>query len=237
MQAPSCPSHARCNDMHLFISGYVEAAMTSIPNENESMPVGTAADDSLAGALLRRHWWWLLGLAILQGLAGVAAIVVPPFASLVAVAACGWLLIIAGGAQISHALRVRRWRGFALSVLSGLLYVIAGVLTLLFPVSGVLVLALCLAALLIVDGIARIALAWRIRRHEGWIWLLVAGGASLVLGLLLIVGWPGAGVWALGLLLGMNLIIGGATNAALAMTCRERHRNAAVQSGGTPAAA
>jgi uncharacterized membrane protein HdeD (DUF308 family) len=127
-----------------------------------------------------------------------------------------------------------------LSLLGGVLYVAAGVLALMFPLPSVLFLALCLATLLIADGITRVALASRIRKHEGWMWVLVGGAASFALGVLLIVAGPGAGLWALGLLLGMNLMLSGATNAVLALTCRERHRMATRTHrarGATPAAA
>jgi uncharacterized membrane protein HdeD (DUF308 family) len=179
---------------------------------------------NLAPALFRRHWGALLAFAIVQVIAGAVAVAIPTLASLVAVAVFGWLMIIAAIFQIVHAIRVRKWRGFALHLLGGLLYAAAGVLALLYPFSGVLALTLFLAGLLLADGILRIILASTVRPQEGWGWFLAAGIASVVLGGMLIFGWPATALWAIGLLLGINLIFSGAMNAALALACRKKQK-------------
>jgi uncharacterized membrane protein HdeD (DUF308 family) len=191
----------------------------------------SAASGSLeferAPHLFRRHWGWLLGFAIVQIVAGAFAIALPALASLVAVAVFGWVMIVAAIFQIAHAIRVRQWPGFALQLLGGLLYGGAGVLALLYPVPSLFGLTLFVGALLLAEGILRVVLAWRVRvqgdwGQEGWGWFLAAGIASIVLGGMLLVGWPATALWALGLLMGIDLIFGGSTNVAVALLCRKR---------------
>jgi uncharacterized membrane protein HdeD (DUF308 family) len=177
-----------------------------------------------ASALFHRHWGWLLAFAIVQVIAGAFAVAIPALASLIAVAMFGWVMIISAIFQIVHAFRVRKWRGFALHLLGGVLYAVAGVLALLYPFPSVVALTLFLAGLLLADGILRTILSSAMRPQEGWGWFLAGGIASIVLGLMLIFGFPSTAVWAIGLLLGVNLIFGGAMNGALALACRRRQK-------------
>jgi uncharacterized membrane protein HdeD (DUF308 family) len=189
--------------------------------------------------VFRRHWGWLLAFGIVQLIAGILAVAIPALASIVAVAVFGWVMLVSAVFQIVHAVQVRQWQGFALHLLGGLLYAAVGILTLLNPFTGMLALTLLLAGLLLADGILRVVLGVRQRPREGWGWFLTAGIASLVLGILLIVGWPATALWAIGLLLGVNLVFSGVTNAALAMDCRRRQRREHGDTGSehTPAAA
>lgn len=175
-------------------------------------------------ALFRRRWGWLLAFGIVQVIAGAFAIAIPTLASVVAVAVFGWVMIVSAVFQIAHAIRVRKWPGFVLHLLGGLLYGAAGILTLLYPFSGALALTLLVAGLFLADGILQIVMAYRVRPREGWGWFLASGIASIVLGALLAFGWPGTAMWALGVLLGVNLIFAGAMHSALALECRRKQR-------------
>jgi uncharacterized membrane protein HdeD (DUF308 family) len=101
------------------------------------------------------------------------------------------------------------------------------VLVLLFPLGGALTLAVVIATLLIGDGVLRALVASTLRPQEGWGWWLAAGIASVLLGVTLFMGWPATAIWAIGLLLGINLMFSGATNAALAIASRSSGRRAA----------
>jgi uncharacterized membrane protein HdeD (DUF308 family) len=185
----------------------------------------TAAEsESLLSArhlsLLQRRWGWLLLLGLVQIACGALALAVPVAASLAAVIVFGAVLVVAGVFQAVHAFSVRTWKGVVLQGLGALLYIAAGVLILLFPLSGALSLTIVVAALLIADGVARCVLAYRLKPLDGWGWFLGAGIASTVVGILLMVGWPLTGLFAIGLLLGVNLIFAGVTNCALAVTFR-----------------
>src|SRR5690349_15255881 len=112
---------------------------------------------------LERRWGWLLLLGIVQVICGALALAIPVAASLAAAIVAGALLLVAGIFQLIHAFSIRPWRGAALPIMGGVLYVVAGVLLLAFPVSGALTLTIVVAALMIADGVVRIILARSIR--------------------------------------------------------------------------
>jgi uncharacterized membrane protein HdeD (DUF308 family) len=177
-------------------------------------------EPSLAPAL-KQHWGSLVALGALEILMGVAAIALPVAATFIATVALSWVLLLAGALHIVRAVSVHRWRGFAVHILSGGLYLVTGGLAILYPVPGALSLALIVASLLVADGIIRSVFALRLKPIDGWSWMFAGGVGSAVLGVMLLANWPVAGVWALGLLLGVNLIFSGAMNVALGLNCRE----------------
>jgi uncharacterized membrane protein HdeD (DUF308 family) len=177
---------------------------------------------SLRPSVIQRRWGWLLALGIVQVICGALALLIPTAATLAAALFFGALLLVSGAFQGVHAFTIRHWKGVALHALGALLYIAAGVLFILFPVGGALTLTIAIGALLIVDGALRGALAFSIRPRDGWGWILASGIASAFVGLLLLLGWPLTGMWALGVLLGVNLIFLGVTNSVLAVTFRSR---------------
>jgi uncharacterized membrane protein HdeD (DUF308 family) len=182
---------------------------------------------------LERRWSWLLLLGIVQVICGAFALAIPVAASLATAIFAGALLLVSGIFQLIHAFSIRPRRGAALPIIGGVLYVGAGALLLAFPVSGALTLTIVVAALLIGDGVVRIMLARSIRVMAGSGWMLAAGIASVLVGILLLIGWPLTGFIALGVLLGINLVFTGATNAALAVAFRTRsHREGQHESVG-----
>jgi len=181
----------------------------------------------VARTTLGERWGWLLALGIVQVIAGSIAIAAPTLASLAAVLIFGAVLLTSAIFHLLHAFKTRKWPGTLWYVLGGLLYAAAGVLVLLFPLGGALTLAVVVATLLIGDGVLRALVASTLRPQSGWGWWLAAGIASVLLGIILFIGWPATAIWAIGLLLGINLIFSGATNAAVAIASRSPSRRAA----------
>jgi len=175
-----------------------------------------------APSVIQRRWGWLLTLGVVQLICGALAVLIPTAATLVAAVVFGALLLVSGASQAVHAFTIRHWKGVALHAVGAVLYIVAGVFCILFPVSGALTLTIAVGALLLVDGAIRSALAFSIRPRDGWGWILASGVASVFVGLLLLLGWPLTGMWALGLLLGVNLIFLGVTNTVLAVSFRSR---------------
>jgi len=119
-----------------------------------------------------------------------------------------------------HAFQVRGWRGFTLHLLGALFYGAAGLLLIFNPLRGAISLTLLIAWLFIADGVIRTALAFRLRPRDRWGWFLASAIVSFVVGILLIAGWPATGLWALGTLLGIDLIFSGISYLFLSGACR-----------------
>jgi uncharacterized membrane protein HdeD (DUF308 family) len=187
---------------------------------NDSIASRVGAADVPERATLQRWWLGLLFLGIVQLIGGVIALAVPLAASLAAAIVFGAVLVVAGVFQAVHAFGVRKWSGVLLHAVGALLYIAAGILMLLFPLTGALTLTLVVAALLLADGVLRSVIAYNLRPEAGWGWVLAAGLAGIAVGIFLLIGWPLTGLWAIGILLGVNLLCAGAANCALAVGFR-----------------
>jgi uncharacterized membrane protein HdeD (DUF308 family) len=170
--------------------------------------------------LIAEKWGWFLVLGIVLIVAGLAAIAFPLYSTIAAKIVLGWLFLIGGVMIILHAFQVPSWGAFLWELLIGILYVVAGGYLAFFPLTGLLTLALVLAVLFITEGIFEVIMAFRVRPHEGWGWLLLSGLAALAVGVMIALDLPGSAVWALGLLVGINLLFSGWSYVFLAMAGR-----------------
>ena len=169
--------------------------------------------------------------AILAAL-GVLAILFPFVAGVSASLLLGAALIAGGVVQAVHAARASGWNGFLGLGLLAIVYVIAGLALVLNPVLGLASLTLLVIAYLLVSGAAETLLGLQIRGEANWGWVVFSGVLSVLLGLLLLAGFPGTAVWALGLLLGINLL---ATGVSMVMVGRGMRSETAVGDADTGA--
>jgi uncharacterized membrane protein HdeD (DUF308 family) len=169
---------------------------------------------------VRRGSTWFLVLGILWVVLGALAIIAPLAAALAIQTLIGVLLLVGGIAQIVHAFRSRGWGAFGWHLLSAVAEVVAGALLLFFPLQGVLTLTLILAALFIAVGVVKILAALRNRDTDGWVWLLVSGILSILVGLLIWARWPYSAEWAIGVLVGIEFIFSGWALIMIAMAGR-----------------
>jgi uncharacterized membrane protein HdeD (DUF308 family) len=181
----------------------------------------------LSAALTRsmhEHWGLFLAEGIILSLLGLAAIIVPPLAGLVTTIFLGWLFLIAGIVGLIATMRARQAPGFGWALLSALVALIAGLVLLWNPLQGLITLTYVLTAFFIIDGILLVVLAISHRREFSgkWQWMMVNGVIDLVLAAIVISGMPGSLVWVLGLLVGIDMIFGGATLIAMALDARQR---------------
>jgi len=174
-------------------------------------------------ALISEKWGWFLALGIGLIIAGIAAIAFPFLSTIAAKVMLGWLFLIGGVLMIVHAFQAPGWSGFLWELLIGVLYVVVGGYLAFFPLTGLLTLAIVLAALFIAEGIFEIVMAYRVSPHEGWVWLLLSGIAAIAVGVLIALGLPGSATWALGLLVGINLLFSGWSYVFLALAGRREH--------------
>lgn len=152
------------------------------------------------------HLLWV-GAAL--SLIGIVALVFPMVSSLVATLFVGWILIFTGLATLYGAFSIRAAGPFFGALLLGLLSLAAGVYILVRPVGGELAITLCLGSLFMVQGAMETALAFEIRPESGWAWMLVSALASIVLSLVILAGWPGVSLIALGAVIGVNFLSSG----------------------------
>jgi uncharacterized membrane protein HdeD (DUF308 family) len=134
----------------------------------------------------------------------------------------GWVLLVSGVVGLISTFRMRNAPGFGWSLLSAVIAIAAGVILLAWPLSGVLSLTLILTAFLTIEGVASIMMALT-HRHgfsARWALLLVSGLVDLFLAALIFLGLPGTAAWAIGLLVGINLVFGGSTLISMALQAR-----------------
>jgi len=148
----------------------------------------------------------LLGIVMIG--AGLLVLGDVALASLLSAKFIGVMAIIAGGYEIVHAIWTKGWGSFIWHILLGALYAAFGFMMLSQPAAGALVLTLVLGMILAASGIVRIFLALRHWGELSWI-LLISGACGVVAGFIILSGWPATGLWVLGLLLGVDLIVHG----------------------------
>jgi len=166
---------------------------------------------------LRADWGWILALGIIMAVLGILALGAVVFTTLASVIFLGVLLMIGGVVQVFHAHRARKWSGFFLYILSGILYLIVGMMVAANPAAGALTLTLLLGAIFMVGGLFRI-IASAILRFENWGWTMLSGIITLILGILIWQQWPAASLWVIGLFIGIDLIVYGWAWIILALT-------------------
>jgi uncharacterized membrane protein HdeD (DUF308 family) len=166
---------------------------------------------------IAEHWVWYLFLGVVLVLGGLAAIAFPFLSTIAAKIALGWIFLVSGGVAIVHAFTAGKWQGFFLNLLIGILYVVTGGYLVLLPLSGVLTLTILVAALFLADGLLEVIMAFRIRPHEGWGWVLISGLAAIALGVMIGLQLPNSATWAIGLLVGIKMIFAGWSFISLAI--------------------
>jgi uncharacterized membrane protein HdeD (DUF308 family) len=164
---------------------------------------------------------WSLALGILLVIAGIAALVFPVLAAVAATLYVGWFALIAGGIAIAVAIKTRTEPNFGWRLLVGVVYIVLGFLLLANPIAGAASLALFVGALLAAAGVVEIALAFKIKPHKGWGWLLANGIVSIVLALMIAIGWPLASLLLIGYLVGFQIITCGVARIAIGLAGRD----------------
>jgi uncharacterized membrane protein HdeD (DUF308 family) len=172
---------------------------------------------------MRDHWGLFLAEGLILCILGLGAIVVPPLAGLATTLFLGWLFLVAGLVGLYFTFRAKSAPGFGWALLSAIAALCAGALLLWNPFQGLATLTYVLVAYFIVDGGAIIFLAIAHRRELSgkWEWLLLNGVMDLILAGIILAGLPGTLVWALGLLVGVDLLFGGASLIAMALAARK----------------
>jgi uncharacterized membrane protein HdeD (DUF308 family) len=163
-------------------------------------------------------------LSILWGVVlivfGVFAVGSPFIAAVAVSIAVAWLIVLAGIVHLMLAFHAHRGGRLVWKLLVGIAYVFAGVYLILHPLLGIASLTLVLAALFLIEGISDVILFFNMRSLRGSSWVLVDGTVTLLLGLMIFVHWPSSSLWALGILVGVSMIVSGVTRVMLSLAVR-----------------
>lgn len=190
--------------------------MTETTPRTELQPMPSEPWDTL-----RRNWKWFLVLGIVWIVLGSLAIILPHVAALAINLVIGALLAVGGLLQIVQSWRCTGWNGKILHAVIGVLSLIAGAVLILYPLQGVATLTLVLSAFFIAAGAIRTVLAVQSRGATGWGWMLLSGLLALAVGVIIWMAWPGSALWALGLLVGIELIFSGWAMVMFALGVRD----------------
>jgi uncharacterized membrane protein HdeD (DUF308 family) len=159
-------------------------------------------------AHLRADWWWFLILGILLVVSGVAALTYPFVASVAAVMVLGVSLLLSGIATIVTAFWAGKWSAMFLKLLVGVFYAVIGFIIMDAPVASTVSLTLVVAAMFIVVGIMR-SIGALVIRFPQWGWSLLSSALTTLIGVVIYKNLPETTLWAIGLLIGIQLILDG----------------------------
>jgi uncharacterized membrane protein HdeD (DUF308 family) len=124
-----------------------------------------------------------------------------------------------GGVEIAAAFWARRWSGFFLNLLFGILYLILSMLMIEHPGVAADALTLMLAASFLVGGLLRIVVSLT-HRFSNWGWVLLNGVITFLLGFMIWRRWPNESEWIIGVFVGIELIFTGWSWVMLALAVR-----------------
>ena len=171
---------------------------------------------------------WYIVEALLFIALGVFAIVEPAVAGLGVTLFVGWLLTFGGMAHLIGAFKGGGVRHISFQLLIGLVYLLGGFYALTHPLLAIGTLTLVLAGVILAGGIFEILLFFRLRGTEGAGWMLVNGLITLFLGGLIWFHWPSSSIWAIGILVGVKLLVTGWTRLMFGLVARRLVRQTAA---------
>ncbi|MEA2079036.1 MAG: HdeD family acid-resistance protein [Pseudomonadota bacterium] len=192
--------------------------MTETENKTAAETMGPELE-RLFGEL-GKNWGWILALGILFIILGTIGLGITFALTLTTVMFFGALLAVGGVLQIIDAFKCKGWKGVVLHVLIGLLYIAAALMLFTMPLAGSLVLTVMLGGAIAAVGILRIIMGFQMKGKKGWGWLVFAGLVSLLLGGIILFEWPATGLWVIGLLVAIELIIHGWSYVFMALAAR-----------------
>jgi uncharacterized membrane protein HdeD (DUF308 family) len=186
--------------------------METDPQPSQDIDVATANDFNahdrrFKAASPARGWQVTWGVLLI--ISGILAMLMPGIAAYATALVFAWVLVIGGALELAYAIQTREHKGFGWKLASGILTLALGLAILVLPLAGVASLAMLVGAFLFVGGITRTVLAFKLKPEHGWGWVLFDGLLSIVVAVLVAVGWPETSIAFIGLLTGFWLIWAG----------------------------
>jgi len=151
----------------------------------------------------------LIGLGILFIVLGMIGVAGQVLFSFVSVNVLGIFLFAGGILQGAHAFQSTGWKSVSVQLVFAVLYIVAAVYVWAFPIPALEVITLWLAAIFFVTGVLRLIAAFQHRHFGEWIWLLLSAALSILMGILIMNGYPESSLWLPGLLIAIELLLQG----------------------------
>ncbi|HUB98554.1 MAG TPA: HdeD family acid-resistance protein [Solirubrobacterales bacterium] len=188
------------------------------------MEYGGASMDPVVRDGLTRSWKGLMAVGIVAIVIGCIAILIPAVASVGTAIFIGWILVIAGAFLVAAAFSAHSVGSLLLRLLWAAITVIVGLWLIVEPHNGTLTLTFVLGVYFLFMGITRITVAFLGRGQPNAGWVGLSGVCGLLIGILVLVKFPSSADWAIGLLVGIDLIFAGWTLTAIALVGKELSR-------------
>lgn len=179
-------------------------------------------NDSVTDGKFAKELTWL-GIAFIA--LGFLAVIFPLATTIAAKSFIGWLFIITGGFQIWQSFSIRGWGGFLWNLLIGVMYFLVGSWLAFDPFAGIIGLTVLLAITFMAQGAMEAAMANNLRPNQGWVWMMISGLIGVLAGFLIISGLPSTAVWAVGLMVGINMISSGFAFVSLGSAAKAMGRD------------
>lgn len=171
---------------------------------------------------------WYIAAAVLLIVLGIFGIVEPGIAGLGVTLLVGWLLIFGAVMHFIAAFKGGGAKQVIFQVLVGLVYLIGGGYFLTHTIMGVATLTLLLSCIILAEGVIEVMSYFRLRGEGASSWLLINGIVTLLLGALIFLHWPSSSIWAIGTLVGINLLMTGISRLMFGLAARKLLKHAAA---------
>jgi uncharacterized membrane protein HdeD (DUF308 family) len=181
-----------------------------------------------AATIVKKASGWFIGVAVVFILLGMMAIIEPGVAGLAVTILVGWLLLFGGGAHFVAAFSGGGAGRVLWQVLIGIVYIVGGLYFLTHPLLGLGTLTLLLSVIILMEAVFEVIAYFRMRGHGGSGWLLVNALITLLLGGLIWLHWPSSSAWAIGILVGVNLLMTGISRLMFGLAARQLASRAAA---------
>jgi len=193
------------------------------------MEMGGLTADPEAQKELRRTWRALMAIGIAAIVIGCVAIIIPAAFSVGTAIFIGWILIIVGAFLVAAAFNATTVGTVVWRLLWAFLTVLVGFWLVIEPHNGTLTLTFVLGVYFLIMGLSRIMVAFAARGRQGAGLIGLSGFAGLLIGILVLVKLPSSADWAIGLLVGIDLIFAGWTLVSIALVGKDLSRGAKAQ--------
>ena len=161
-----------------------------------------------------------IGWGVVMILLGVLALFLPLATGIGVSIAVGWIIVFGGIAYVASAFSARGAGSFLWRLLIGVVYILGGLYLAFNPGLALASLTLTMALMFFFEGVLETVVFFQFRTLPGSGWVLFDGLVTLFLAYLIWRPWPSSSIWAIGTILGINLIMSGFTRLMYSVAAR-----------------